>query len=113
MNIEIPEFSDVLSLEAHLSEPGDALVSDFSELSGDSLVLGAGVKMGPTLAKMARKAMDRAGCSAKVIAVARFSDSEVKLRLELLESRLLLVIYWMQTQCASYQMHLMCFLWQE
>ena len=82
MNIEIPEFSDVLSLEAHLSEPGDALVSDFSELSGDILVLGAGGKMGPTLAKMARKAMDRAGCSAKVIAVARFSDSEVKLRLE-------------------------------
>ena len=35
MKIEIPEFSDVLSLEAHLSEPGDALVSDFSELSGD------------------------------------------------------------------------------
>ena len=42
MNIEIPEFCDVLSLETHLSEPGDALVSDFSELSGDILVLGAG-----------------------------------------------------------------------
>ena len=49
--------------------------------------------MGPTLAKMARKAMDRAGCSAKVIAVARFSDSEVKLRLEASEWRLLPVIY--------------------
>jgi nucleoside-diphosphate-sugar epimerase len=82
MNIEIPELRDVTALEAHLSEPGDALVEDFSGLSGDLLVLGAGGKMGPTLAMMARKALDRAGSSAKVIAVARFSDAEVKPRLE-------------------------------
>ena len=82
MDVGIPELSDVAALEAHLSEPGDALVADFAGLSGDILVLGAGGKMGPTLAMMARKALDKAGSSANVIAVARFSDSEVKARLD-------------------------------
>lgn len=58
------------------------MVEDLAGLPGDILVLGAGGKMGPTLAMMARKALDRAGSAAKVIAVARFSDAPLKARLE-------------------------------
>ena len=82
MPIEIPELPDILALEAHLSEPDTGLVEDLSRVSGDILVLGSGGKMGPTLAMMARKALDHAGSGANVIAVARFSDPEVRERLE-------------------------------
>ena len=82
MPIEIPELPDIPALEAHLSEPDIALVENLSRVTGDILVLGAGGKMGPTLAMMARKALDHVGSSANVIAVARFSDPEVRERLE-------------------------------
>ncbi len=82
MSVQIPEFVDVGGLEAHLSEPGVDLVSDIARVPGDILVLGAGGKMGPTLAIMARKALDRAGSQDRVIAVARFTDPAVRDRLE-------------------------------
>src|SRR5947207_3780545 len=46
------------------------------------MVLGVGGKMGPTLARMARRAMDAAGGSFRVIAVARFSSSDLRSTLE-------------------------------
>ena len=82
MSLDIPEFADVDALEDHLSEPGVQLVEDLSQVPGDILVLGAGGKMGPTLAVMARKALDSAGSGARVLAVARFSDPAVRERLE-------------------------------
>ena len=82
MPIEIPELPDIPALEAHLSEPDIGLVDDLSRVTGDILVLGAGGKMGPTLAMMARKALDHVGSGANVIAAARFSDPEVRERLE-------------------------------
>lgn len=42
-------------------------------LEGDLLILGVGGKMGPSLAKRARRAIDLAGVSKRVIGVARFS----------------------------------------
>jgi hypothetical protein len=82
MSFDIPEFADVDALEDHLSEPGVQLIEDLSQVPGDILVLGAGGKMGPTLAVMARKALDSAGSGARVLAVARFSDPSVRERLE-------------------------------
>ena len=44
------------------------------KLQGDLVVLGAGGKMGPGLARMAKRASDAAGVHRRVIAVSRFSD---------------------------------------
>jgi nucleoside-diphosphate-sugar epimerase len=75
--IEIPEqgFADVEALEDHLSEPSESLVAELAEVSGDWLFIGAGGKMGPTIARMVRKALDRAGNPVGVSAVSRFSDA--------------------------------------
>ena len=43
-------------------------------LEGDLILLGVGGKMGPTLARMARRASDAAGVSRRIIGVSRFSS---------------------------------------
>ena len=47
---------DVEQLEDLLTTPGAALIDDLFRLDGDILVLGLGGKMGPTLARLARRA---------------------------------------------------------
>ena len=47
-------------------------------LDGDILILGVGGKMGPTLAKQAKRAIDLAGVTKKVIGVSRFSTPGVR-----------------------------------
>jgi nucleoside-diphosphate-sugar epimerase len=60
-------------LDDLLSEPSDAAIEALSRLEGDLLLLGVGGKMGPTLARMARRASDAAGMRRRVIGVSRFS----------------------------------------
>lgn len=74
MNPLPPRFDDVAHLEEVMSEPTPGLVADLARVDGDILVLGVGGKMGPTLARMAR----RAAPGRRVIGVARFSDPAVK-----------------------------------
>src|SRR2546423_2983197 len=62
-------------LEERLSRPIDADAKALAAMDGDLLILGAGGKMGPSLAKLARRAADRAGVKRRIIAVARFTDS--------------------------------------
>ena len=47
-------------------------------LEGDILILGVSGKMGPTLAKQAKRAIDLAGITKKVIGVSRFSTPGVR-----------------------------------
>jgi dTDP-4-dehydrorhamnose reductase len=61
-------------LEALLSEPSAAVMRALEECPGDIIVLGAGGKMGPTLARMAARATRHDG--RRVIAVSRFSSDE-------------------------------------
>ena len=61
-------------LDGMLTQPSAALVADMQKLNGDIMILGAGGKMGPTLAVLAKNAMAQAGVNARVIAVSRFSD---------------------------------------
>lgn len=68
-------------LEARLARPSPRLVADMQRVEGDIMLLGAGGKMGPTLAMLARNALDEAGNTADVIAVSRFSDTAVERRL--------------------------------
>jgi nucleoside-diphosphate-sugar epimerase len=66
---------DVETLERELSRPTAGAIETLRRLDGDVLVLGAGGKMGPTLARMARRGLDEIGATRrKVIAVSRFSS---------------------------------------
>ncbi|MEP6781822.1 MAG: NAD-dependent epimerase/dehydratase family protein, partial [Gemmatimonadaceae bacterium] len=73
---------DLVELEERLSRPDDATRSAIAAIDGDILILGAGGKMGPTLARMARRALDdigaaRRGANARfVIGVSRFSNEK-------------------------------------
>ena len=71
---ENTRIEDVEQLEDRLSEPPRPR-SSVRRLEGDLIVLGVGGKMGPTLARMARRACDAGPASRRrVIGVARFSD---------------------------------------
>lgn len=65
---------DVEALEELMSRPSAGLVADLARVPGDILVLGVGGKMGPTLARMAR----RADPGRRVIGVARFSEAGLR-----------------------------------
>ena len=65
---------NVEELERKLAEPSPALIADLAKLEGDILVLGVGGKMGPSLAKLAKNAINAAGSGQRVIGVARFSS---------------------------------------
>ena len=69
-------------LEALLSTPTPETVEAASRLDGDLMVLGAGGKMGPSLARLAKLSIEEAGAPHRVICVSRFSASDVPGQLE-------------------------------
>ncbi|MER5278121.1 NAD-dependent epimerase/dehydratase family protein [Streptomyces sp. NPDC002809] len=76
-------FTDEAALEERLATPSPALVADLGRLEGDLLVLGAGGKMGPSLCRLARRALDAAGrTDVTVYAVSRWSDKAAAGELE-------------------------------
>jgi nucleoside-diphosphate-sugar epimerase len=76
--MSLPEtIADVAALEELMSRPSGALRGALEQAPGDILVLGVGGKMGPTLARMAR----RADPSRRVLGVARFSEPGLRERL--------------------------------
>ena len=58
-------------------KPSQHLIQDIAQIKGDILILGAGGKMGPAMAKLAKEAINESGVTKKVIAVSRFSDESV------------------------------------
>jgi hypothetical protein len=50
-------------------------------LAGDLVILGVGGKMGPTLARMAKRASDMAGVPRRVIGISRFSEPKLRYKL--------------------------------
>jgi nucleoside-diphosphate-sugar epimerase len=70
------------ALEELLSRPTAPAVEAMGALRGDVMLLGAGGKMGPSLARLARRASDQAGNRRRVIAVARFSEPGIRAQLE-------------------------------
>ena len=69
-------------LEETLSRPSPEAVQELAKLQGDLVLLGVGGKMGPTLARMARRALDEAGKKNAVVGVARFSNPKSRESLE-------------------------------
>ena len=75
----LPErFESIEALEDFMTTPSPSLVADLEGVDGDITVLGVGGKMGPTLARMAK----RAAPGKRVIGVARFSEAGLRERLE-------------------------------
>lgn len=72
-----PAPTDLAALDDALSEPTHGVIDTLARLDGDIIVLGAGGKMGPSLARMARRALDASGSRDEraVIAVSRWHDS--------------------------------------
>lgn len=69
-------------LENRLSTPSERLVEDIKNIKGDILILGVGGKMGPSLARLARRALDETGSDQRVIGVSRFSQGSLQEELE-------------------------------
>lgn len=65
-------------LEEVMSRPTPEVVEAMGEIAGDLLILGVGGKMGPTLAKLAKRAIDESGSSKRVIGVSRFSTPDLQ-----------------------------------
>src|SRR5919197_1182265 len=78
MSTKLPQrFESVEAVEDFMTTPSEALVGDLAAVPGDIMVLGVGGKMGPTLARLAK----RAAPDKRVVGVARFSEKGVREKL--------------------------------
>jgi nucleoside-diphosphate-sugar epimerase len=72
----------VEDLERRLSEPSESDREFMRNLRGDIVILGAGGKMGPSLAKLAKRAAIEAGVQKRIFAVSRFASDSARHELE-------------------------------
>ena len=71
----LPErFANVADVDEFITRPSAPLVADLAALDGDIAVLGVGGKMGPSLARLAR----RAAPAKRIVAVARFTEAGLR-----------------------------------
>lgn len=70
-------------LEEVLSRPTQGVLDTLGGIAGDVMILGAGGKMGPTLARMVRRGLDEIGSQQRqVIAVSRFTSARAAASLQ-------------------------------
>jgi nucleoside-diphosphate-sugar epimerase len=69
-------------LEDTLSEPSAADIACAGRLNGDVLIIGAAGKMGPSLCRRVKRAVDRAAQRVRVVAASRFSSPPARAALE-------------------------------
>lgn len=82
-NFPIPErIADEPALEEFLAQPYPELVEMMRRLDGNIMVLGAGGKMGPSLARLAQRACADAEVTKTIYAVSRFSDERARQLME-------------------------------
>jgi nucleoside-diphosphate-sugar epimerase len=75
MTQPLPErFESVEQLEEVMTTPSTTLLAELSALAGDLIILGVGGKIGPTLARLAK----RAAPEKRVVGVARFSEKGLR-----------------------------------
>ena len=76
---DLPQgFADTAALDDFLAMPTEALCADLASIDGDIMILGAGGKMGPSLARLAFNAAP----DKKIYCVARFSDEGARRQIE-------------------------------
>lgn len=69
---------DEETLDEVMTRPSPALLDWVENISSPLLILGAGGKMGPSLAVLAQRAAQESGHDLRVLAVSRFSDASVQ-----------------------------------
>jgi nucleoside-diphosphate-sugar epimerase len=74
----LEKFESVAALEDFMTEPSPELIEDLVHAPGDILILGVAGKMGPTLARTAK----RAAPQRSIIGVARFSNVAIRRELD-------------------------------
>lgn len=79
---DFPSISDEEALEERMSRPRPVLIEFMKSISSPLVILGAGGKMGPSLAVLAHRASQEAGRQLEIIAVSRFSDPQARQQLE-------------------------------
>jgi nucleoside-diphosphate-sugar epimerase len=67
-------FESVEHLEDVMTTPSASLLAEFGGLAGDLIILGVGGKIGPTLARLAKRAAPKR----RVVGVARFSEKGLR-----------------------------------
>ena len=70
------------ALDEVLTRPQPALVEFVKTIHSPLLLLGAGGKMGPSLAVLARRAAQQAGCKLEIVAASRFTEGNTRRWLE-------------------------------
>lgn len=75
-------FRTEAEVDEQMTRPSEAVINQLSKGSGNLVCLGAGGKMGPTLAILAANAIKRAGLTRTVFAVSRYSNRGIAKRLE-------------------------------
>jgi len=81
-SVHVPGPTSVDELEQVLTQPTPEVIESLAGLEGDLMVLGAGGKMGPTLAMLAQRAVTAGGGGKQVIAVSRFTATTVRAKLD-------------------------------
>jgi nucleoside-diphosphate-sugar epimerase len=69
-------------LESALAQPSDADIEVVARLDGDVLILGAGGKMGPSLARRLQQAVAECGSRTRVWAASRYASGAARASLE-------------------------------
>ncbi|OQX84324.1 epimerase [candidate division KSB1 bacterium 4484_87] len=82
MKIYPNKIKNEAQLEDLLSLPTSELVESMKKLKGDILILGVGGKIGPSLAKMAKRACEQAGIEKRVVGVSLFESDARRENLE-------------------------------
>ena len=57
-----------------ITRPSPRLIDDIAKISGDIIIVGAGGKVGPSLAVTARRACEAAGLTKRILAVSKLDD---------------------------------------
>jgi nucleoside-diphosphate-sugar epimerase len=73
--------TEINSFKEQFLKPSASLVADLAKLEGDIIILGAGGKIGPSIARLTRQALDMAGKTNRVIGISRFSEEGLQQQL--------------------------------
>src|SRR5579859_82578 len=77
--MDFPErIESIEALDEIMTRPQSELIDFIKTLSSPLLILGAGGKMGPSLAWLARRAADAAGHELDIVTGSRFSDAKAR-----------------------------------
>jgi hypothetical protein len=82
MSKYIDKIVDEEQLEELISRPGPELVQMLSRIDGDLIFLGISGKIGPSLARMAKRACDEAGIGKRIVGIALFDSAEQQKSIE-------------------------------